>query len=130
MEGEKRREVICMSVYLNSYSNVLKKNFMLVIIASILLVITFFIWAGVPIFIIGNAVAKITSQLIIIYLCVLLSAGFLFSLYFFPINLKVAKNVAEVKHSSVISSFIRIQCFWVLACSLIIGIIISIGNLI
>ncbi|MFV2047438.1 hypothetical protein ACEWK1_08680 [Metabacillus sp. YM-086] len=90
-----------MSLYLYNYSKVLKKNFMLVIVASFLLPLTFFIWAGVPFFIIGSTVAEFTSNLVIIHLCIALSGGFLFSLFFVPINLQVAKNIAEIKQCSV-----------------------------
>ena len=115
-----------MSLYLQNYSNVLKKNFMLVIIALVLLVLTFFIWAGVPLFIIGNSVAELTSNLVIIHLCISISGGFLFSLFFVPINIKVSQNIADIKNRSVMISFIRIEIIWILVCSLIIEIIFSI----
>jgi len=115
-----------MSLYLQNYSNVLKKNFMLVIIALVLLVLTFFIWAGVPLFIIGNSVEELTSNLVIIHLCISISGGFLFSLFFVPINLKVSKNIADIKNRSVMISFIRIEIIWILVCSLIFEIIFSI----
>lgn len=114
-----------MSLYFHNYSNVLKKNFMLVIMALVLLVLTFFIWAGISLFIIGNAVAELTSNLVIIHLCISLSGGLLFSLLFVPINLKVAKNIADIKYRSVMNSFIRIEIIWILVCSLIFEIIFS-----
>lgn len=92
---------------------------MLLIMALVLMVLTFFIWAGIPIFIMVNAVAEITSNVVIIHLCISLSGGFLFSLLFAPINLKVAINLADIKHRSVINSFIRIEIIWMLVCSLI-----------
>ncbi|MBM7602584.1 hypothetical protein JOC75_000554 [Metabacillus crassostreae] len=115
-----------MSLYSQNYSMVLKKNFMLVIIASVLLFFTFFIWAGVPVFIIGNFISELTSNLPIIYLCISISGGFLFSLFFVPINLKVAKNIANIKNRSVIISFMRIEVIWILFCSLIFALIFSI----
>lgn len=41
---------------------------MLLIMALVLLILTLFIWAGVPFFIIGIAVADLTSNLILIHL--------------------------------------------------------------
>src|SRR5690625_6330972 len=80
------------SYYYNSYLNVLKREFMLVIIASILLVVTFFIWAGVPVFIIGSAVASLTTSQFLVNLCISLSVAIIFSLYFLPINFKVVQE--------------------------------------
>lgn len=115
-----------MSLYSQNYSIVLKKNFMLVIMASVLLVLTFFLWAGVPVFIIGSFVSELTSNLAIIHLCISISGGFLFSLFFVPINLKVAKHIANIKDRRVIISFMRIEIIWILVCSLIFAIIFSI----
>ncbi len=94
--------------------------------ALFLLALTFFIWAGVPFFIIGSAIAELTSNMIIIHLCISLSGGFLFSLFFVPINLKVAKNIAEIKQCSVLDSFMSIEIIWLLICSLIFEIILNI----
>lgn len=115
-----------MSLYFQNYSIVLKKNFMLMIMASVLLVITFFLWAGVPVFMIGSLISKITSNLAIIHLCISFSGGFLFSLFFVPINLKVAKHIANVKNRSVLISFMRIEIIWIFACSLIFLIVFNI----
>ncbi|MGP4038531.1 hypothetical protein ACTWP4_01285 [Gracilibacillus sp. D59] len=115
-----------MSLYLRNYSNVLKKNFMLLIMGSVLLILTFFIWAGVPFFIIGNAVAEITSNMAIIHFCISISGGLLFSLFFVPINLKVATNIAKIKDCSVVNAFIRIEIIWILVCSLIFEIVLII----
>ncbi|MFA1822649.1 hypothetical protein ACDX78_21270 [Virgibacillus oceani] len=106
-----------MNLYVQSYVSVLKRNFMLVVMAFVLLAVTFFIWAGVPFFIIGSLVADFTSHLAIIYLCISLSGGFLFSFYFVPINLKVAKNVAGIRQRSVESSFVYLQTIWIVVCS-------------
>ncbi|BDH62240.1 hypothetical protein MTP04_23700 [Lysinibacillus sp. PLM2] len=115
-----------MSLYFQTYSNVLKKNFMLVIMASVLLVLTFYIWVGFAIFIVGASVAELTANLIIIHLSISISGGFLFSLFFLPINLKVAKNIAEIKERSKLMSFIRLELVWILICSLIFEIILRI----
>ncbi|PWA09449.1 hypothetical protein DCC39_13205 [Pueribacillus theae] len=62
-----------MSLYFQTYLRVLKSNFMLVVMASVLLVLTFFIWAGFPFFLIGGAVADLTANLAIIHFCISLS---------------------------------------------------------
>lgn len=115
-----------MKFYFHSYLKVLKKNFMLLIMALVLLIPTFFIWAGVPFFIIGIAVADLTSNLILIHLGISLSGGLLFSLYFAPINLKVARSIADIKHRGLIYSFIRIEAIWILVGALIFEVILSI----
>ena len=76
-------------------------------------------------FIIGSAVAELTSNLVIIHFCISLSGGLLFSLFFLPINLKVAKNIAEIKQCSVLDSFISIEIIWLLVCSLIFEVILN-----
>jgi len=96
---------------------------MLAIMAFVLLAVTFFVWAGVPFFIIGSLVADLTSNFAIIYLCIFLSGGFLFSFYFLPINLKVAKNVAGLKQQSMGSSFVYLQTIWMLVCSSLFAIV-------
>ena len=108
-----------MDLYFQNYLIVLKRNFMLVIVASLLLILTFFIWAGFPVFIIGGLVADLMANLAIIHFCVSLSAGFLFSLFFVPINLKVAEKIANLTSHGVGSSFIYIQIAWTLVCSVI-----------
>ena len=92
---------------------------MLVVMALVLLAVTFFIWAGVPFFIIGSLVADLTSNFVIIYLCISLSGGFLFSFYFVPFNLKVAKNIASLKDDSIAISFMYLQTIWIIVSSLI-----------
>ncbi len=96
--------------------------------ASFLLALTFFIWAGVPFFIIGSTVAELTTNFVIIHLSISLSGGLLFSLFFVPINLKVAKNIAEIKQCSVFDSFISIEMIWLLVCSLIFELVLNIVN--
>lgn len=115
-----------MNLYCKNYSIVLKKNFMLVIMAFALLIFTFFLWAGVPVFIIGSFISELTSNLAMIYFCISISGGFLFSLFFVPINLKVAKHIAKINKNSVMSSFLRIEIVWTLICSLIFAIIFTI----
>jgi len=113
--------------YCNSYLNVLKGNFMLVLIASVLLILTLFIWAGIPAFIIGSAVASLTTNQFLINLCVSLSGAIIFSLYFLPINLKVAQHIAVTKKRSSYNSFIRIEIMWIVVVATIFQIILSIA---
>lgn len=54
-----------------------------------------------------------------IYLGISLSGGVLFSLYFLPINLKVARYIAVERNSSILHSFLRIEVGWVFAIALI-----------
>lgn len=98
---------------------------MLVLMAMILLAVTFFIWAGVPFFIIPSLVAELTSNFVIVYLCISLSGGFLFSLYFVPINLKVAKNIGNIKGKHTTVSFMYLQTIFILVSSLIFAIVIG-----
>ena len=107
--------------YSAAYKKVLRKNFMLVIIAFVLLFPTFFVWAGIPFFIIGGAVGHITTSPILVYLCVALSGGFLFSLYFLPLNVKVARYMADTKESSAWYSFLRLEMIWIVAVGVIWG---------
>ncbi|MFD1928913.1 hypothetical protein ACFSFY_12800 [Sporosarcina siberiensis] len=115
-----------MSYYCNSYLNVLKRNYMLVIIAAVLLVVTFFIWAGIPVFFIGGAVAGLTTSQFLVNLCISLSVAIIFSLYFLPINLKVAQDIADTKKRSTYNSFIRIEIVWIVVITAILQIILSI----
>jgi hypothetical protein len=92
---------------------------MLLIMAAFLAVLTFFIWTGFPIFIIGSSIANLTTNLVIIHFFIAVSGGLLFSLFFLPINLKVAKRMAEMKRRSVLGSFIRLETMWILGSSLI-----------
>lgn len=102
-----------MKFYYNMYIDVLKKNFILAIIAVILLFPTFFIWAGVPVFIVGNTLSKIVTSPFLISLGVSLSGGILFSLYLLPINLKVARHIAGARKSNVFYSFLRLEIGWI-----------------
>ncbi|WP_249872841.1 hypothetical protein [Oceanobacillus saliphilus] len=117
-----------MNLYLHNYLDVFKRNFMLVVMALVLLAVTFFIWAGVPFFLIGSLVADLTSNFVIIYLCISLSGGFLFSFYFVPFNLKVAKNIGNIKGDSVTISFMYLQTLWIIVSSLIFGIVLVLMN--
>lgn len=110
-----------MSKYYRLYSDAVKKNFMLVIIALMLLFPTFFIWAGVPVFFVGNALENIIANKYVIYLGISLSGGLLFSVYFLPVNLKVARNIADERNSSFLQEFFLLEIKWILAAALIWG---------
>ncbi|WP_237473958.1 hypothetical protein [Virgibacillus halodenitrificans] len=85
-----------MNVYYYSvYLKTLKKNFMLVIMATVLLIPTFFIWAGIPLFIIGGLIENLTNNALLVHLCISLSGGLLFSLPFMPINFKAEKKYSQ-----------------------------------
>ena len=110
-----------MMTYSAAYKEVLQKNFMLVVIAFVLLFPTFFVWAGIPFFIIGGTVGHITTSPILVYLSVALSGGILFSLYFLPLNVKVARYIANTKESSVLYSFLRLEMIWIVVIAVIWG---------
>ncbi|WP_085524779.1 hypothetical protein [Tuberibacillus sp. Marseille-P3662] len=118
-----------MNVYDHSYLKALKKNFMLVIMALVLLIPTFFIWAGVPFFIIGGIVENSTTNSLLVHLCMSFSGGLLFSLYFVPINFKTAKSIADITDNNVVKCLICIQSIFILVCSVIFEVIaISLFN--
>ncbi|MHA6251500.1 hypothetical protein [Oceanobacillus sp. CAU 1775] len=110
-----------MNLYLHNYLDVFKRNFMLVVMAMVLLAVTFFVWAGIPFFVVGSLIAEFTSNYVIIYFCISLSGGFLFSFYFAPFNLKVSKNIASIKNISTVVAFATVQTVWILVSSLIFG---------
>lgn len=110
-----------MRYYYDMYINVMKKNFMLVIIAVILLFPTFFIWAGVPFFLVSNALNNIMINQILVYLGISISGSLIFSLYFLPINLKVAQNIAITRKSSVLHSFLKLKISWIIVGAVIWG---------
>lgn len=116
-----------LNLYLNSYIKVLKTNYMLVLVASVLITV-FFIWAGVPFFIVPSLLSKLTSNFVIVFLCISLSSGVLFSLYFVPLNLKVAKNIGNIKGSHTSKSFIYLQTIFIFVSSLVFAIVLCLIN--
>ncbi|WP_077319085.1 hypothetical protein [Virgibacillus proomii] len=115
-----------MGYYYDIYRDILKKNFMLVVIALILLFPTFFIWVGIPIFFVGNALDNIITSRFLIYLGISFSGSCIFSLYFLPINLKVTRSIAVARKSSALHSFLRSETVWVLVGTVIWGILMGI----
>lgn len=122
------KEVWMLNFYLNSYFKVLKGNFMLVLIAFVLLAVTFFIWAGVPFFIVPSLLSKFTTNFVIVFISISISGGFLFSLYFAPFNLKVAKNIGNIKGNHTLKSFIYLQTIFIFVSSLVFAIVLCLIN--
>ena len=98
---------------------------MLLIIAAALLVLTFGYWIGIPIFVVGNMLSKINIPLFINSVCILISAGLMFSLFFIPINLKVAKVVGEMQEQSTLQTFIRLQLVFILVSAILLSLILG-----
>lgn len=94
---------------------------MLIAIALVLLAATFPFWAGVPFFLVGSFVADISFNYGFVYTSIGLSGGFLFSIYFVPFNLKVARKIASVRNCSVAKAFMYIQAVWIIVCSFVFG---------
>lgn len=117
--------MITLNLYFQQSIILFKKNFMLFVMAFMLLIVTFFIWAGVPLFVVGSVVAQFTKNIVIVTLFVSLSGGFLFSLYFLPFNVKVAKNISNIKRSNVVAEVFYIEAIWVLLSTLVFATIIS-----
>lgn len=115
-----------MRYYFQSYKQVLKKDITLVLIALVLLFFTFGYWLVIPVFYFSLTISNITNSIIINYLCILFSVGFLFSLYFLPINLKVARNIAVSKKHSFLSCFLMIEVVWIVVAAILFGIAIII----
>lgn len=115
-----------MDFYIKNYFSVLKRNYMLLVMALVLSAVTFFIWVGVPFFIIGSFVAEFTSSFILTYISISLSGGFLFSFYYVPVNVKVAKNIAVIRRQSPIITFVHLQTIWGLVFSVLFALILGI----
>ncbi|WP_010095571.1 hypothetical protein [Ornithinibacillus scapharcae] len=113
-----------MRQYVQTYLGVLKKDFMLVMMAVVLISLTFGYWYGIPIFLVGDMVGNITNNLVILHLCVSLSGGLLLSFYLLPINVRVAKNIANKQLNNTFHTFIRIQISWILVYAVLFEIII------
>lgn len=112
-----------MGIYLEAYASVLKKNFMLLIIALVLVFFTFSYWIGIPLFVVSNILDKLHMPIFISIVCTILSAGLLLSLLFIPLNLKAARVVGELKQQSTLQAFIHLQMRFVLFCAISIGLV-------
>ncbi|UOQ87287.1 hypothetical protein [Gracilibacillus salinarum] len=108
-----------MHLYFTQSKYALKSNFMLIVMAAVLMTLTFFIWAGIPVFIVGNFVSTITSSVVIVHFFISLTSGILSSLFFIPFHVKVARQMAAIKNRTVLQTFIRIEAVCVCICSTI-----------
>ena len=103
-----------MSLYSKGYAFVLRKNFMLLVIAIALLFFTFAFWIGIPVFVLGNILSELNTPIFIHGVCISIAVGLFFSIFFIPINLKVAKMVGEMKQESTTQAFSRLHLAFIL----------------
>lgn len=106
-----------MGLYREAYATVLKKNFMLLIMAVVLVFFTFAYWIGLPLFVVGSILGALHIPYFMLSVCVYLNAGLLVSLFFIPLNLKVASVVGKLKQQSTWRAFTRLQLGFVLTCA-------------
>lgn len=106
-----------MSIYREAYAIVLKKNFMLLIIGLVLVFFTFAYWVGIPVFVVGGMLDELRMPNFISIVILFLSAGFLFSVLFIPLNIKVAHVVGKLKQQSTLQAFTRLQLRFILLCT-------------
>lgn len=59
-----------MHLYIHHFFNLFKKDYMFMLMILVILLFSFFIWAGFPIFVVGVEIAKITSNAIFIHLAI------------------------------------------------------------
>ena len=112
-----------MRLYREAYVSVLRKNFMLLIIAFVLVFFTFAYWIGIQIFVIGNMLDRLHIPVLISAVCVFLLVGLLFSLFFIPLNIKVARAVGKSKQQSTFQTFTRLQSGFAFLCGVSICIV-------
>lgn len=103
-----------MTLYRKAYAIVLRKDFMLIMIALVLMFVTFAFWIGIPIILVGNFISNLKVSIFIQIFCISLSVGLSFSLFFIPIHLKVARVVGEMKTESTLKVFSRLHFVFVL----------------
>ena len=103
-----------LKLYRNAYKFILKTDFMLLVIALVSIFFTAFIWVGVPVFVMSDWLSKFNIPIYVIIFIVPIIMGFILSLYFIPLNLKVARRVAKIKGQSDLSQLIWIQLAFVL----------------
>jgi len=92
---------------------------MLLIIAIALMFVTFGNWIGVPLFVIGNILSELNAPIFIQGVCISMSVGLLFSVFFIPINLKVAKMVGEIRQESTKQIFSRLHLTFILISAIV-----------
>lgn len=103
-----------MNLYSKTYLQVLKKNFILLMITIALLFFTFAFWIGVPVYIISDILSKFKTPQSIQNISILIGIGFLFSIFFIPINFKVAEVFHKIKSQNFLPLFIRIHLGFIL----------------
>ncbi|MGE7920808.1 hypothetical protein ACQKM9_18000 [Viridibacillus sp. NPDC093762] len=112
-----------MSIYSKAYRDFLKKDFMLLVIAIVLLFFTFGLWMGVPVFVVGIFLWEINIPPFISIILVLLLISVLFTIFFIPMNIKVAKTIGKIKNRSTLRIFSRLQLIFILSSSVIFSLI-------
>lgn len=103
-----------MKLYWQAYKYILKKDIMLLIIACFMLFFTFGLWLGIPVWVISVYIAEYTNSILLVFIIVPISIGIFFSLYFMPINIKVARRIAHIKKSSTWKILLKIESVFVL----------------
>ena len=98
---------------------------MLLIIAIALLFFTFAFWIGIPVFVFGNILSELNTPIFIQGVCISIAVGLLFSIFFIPINLKVAKMVGEMKQVSSTQAFSRLHLTFALLSAIFFYLILS-----
>lgn len=89
-----------MKLYWQAYKYILKKDIMLLIIACFMLFFTFGLWVGLPVWVISVYIEQYTNSILLVIIIVPISVGLFFSLYFMPINIKVARRIAHIKKAA------------------------------
>ncbi|CAM4003720.1 hypothetical protein [Lederbergia lenta] len=115
-----------MGVYSKVYSSVLRKNFMLLIIASFLLIVMFAFWIGVPFFVLGNFLFDLNIPNYLKLFFITVFVGMLFTSFFIPINWKVAYEIGGIKQQSKVKVFSYLQALFILISSSIFYLLFSI----
>lgn len=108
-----------MKLYWQTYKYILKKDIMLLIVACFMLFLTFGLWLGLPVWVISVYIAQFTNSIFLVFIIVPISVGIFFSLYFMPINIKVARSIAHIKKSNTWKILLQIESVFVLIIAVI-----------
>ncbi|MGE7932601.1 hypothetical protein [Viridibacillus arvi] len=112
-----------MSIYGKAYVEFLKKDIMLLIIAIVLLFFSFGWWMGVPVFVVSIFLWDLNIPPLISIILVLLLISVLFTVFFIPMNIKVAKTIGKMKNRSTLKIFSRLQLKFILSSFVIFSLI-------
>lgn len=115
-----------MKLYWQTYKYFLKKDIMLLIIACFMLFFTSFLWLGLPVWVISVYIEEYTNSILLGIIIVPISVGIFFSLYFMPINIKVARRIADIQKSNKWKILLRIESIFVLMVAIIFILIVFI----